>query len=90
MVVEYQSHRERIVIRLIGKQRTLADSHDPLQRAQTLWVATKLNEQLSRCTDREIGNVMSVALERLPMFGCLSPSSQSASTPGGGSYVLGK
>ena len=58
----------RVVIGLIEKQRRLADSHDPLERAQTLWVAAELDKRLSRCTDPEIAELLSKAEERLPIF----------------------
>lgn len=58
----------RIIVGLIEKQRRLADSHDPLQRAQTLWVAAELDKHLSRCTDPEIAELLGKAEERLPIF----------------------
>ena len=53
---------------LIERQRRLADSHDPLERAKTLWVATELDKRLSRCTDAQIADLLARAEERLPIF----------------------
>jgi hypothetical protein len=58
----------RIVADLIDKQRRLADSHDPCERAKTLWVATELDKRLSRCTDVQIAELLVRAEERLPIF----------------------
>lgn len=53
---------------LIERQRRLADSHDPLERATTLWVATELDKRLSDCTDAQIAELLARAEERLPIF----------------------
>jgi hypothetical protein len=58
----------RIALGLIERQRHLADSHDPLERAQTLWVATELDKRLSHCTDAQIAELLARAEERLPIF----------------------
>jgi len=58
----------RIALDLIEKQRRLADSHDPLRRAGTLWVATELDKRLSHCTDAQIAELLLRAEERLPIF----------------------
>jgi len=58
----------RVIVGLIDKQRRLADSHDPLERAQTLWVAAELDKRLSRCADPEIAELLGKAEERLPIF----------------------
>jgi hypothetical protein len=58
----------RIALALIERQRRLADSHDPLQRAGTLWIAAELNKRLSRCTDAQIAELLARAEERLPIF----------------------
>ena len=57
-----------IALGLIEKQRRLADSRDPLERAKTLWVATELDKRLSRCTDAQIAELLARAEERLPIF----------------------
>ena len=66
--VNHESHQDRVIRALIQKQRKLADSPDPLERAGTLWVTVELDRRLSRCTDLEIANIMTVAQERLPLF----------------------
>jgi len=57
-----------IALALIERQRRLADSHDPLQRAGTLWIATELDKRLLRCTDAQIAELLARAEERLPIF----------------------
>ena len=58
----------RIALDLIERQRQLGDSHDPVQRARTLWVATELDKRLSRCTDAQIAELILRTEERLPIF----------------------
>jgi hypothetical protein len=53
---------------LITRQRKLADSSDPLERAKTPWVAVELDKRLSRCTDAQIAELLARAQERLPIF----------------------
>ncbi len=52
----------------IERQRKLADSHNPLERAKTLWIATELDRHLSHCTDAQIAELLARAEERLPIF----------------------
>jgi hypothetical protein len=52
----------------IERQRELADSHNPLERAKTLWIATELDKRLSHCTDAQIAELLARAEERLPIF----------------------
>jgi|HubBroStandDraft_4_1064222.scaffolds.fasta_scaffold593125_1 hypothetical protein len=66
--MEQPARTVRVIIGLIGKQRRLADSHDPLERAQTLWVAAELDKRLSRCSDWEIAELLCTAEERLPIW----------------------
>ena len=66
--MEDSSEKVRIALELIERQRRLADSRDPLERAKTLWVATELGKRLSRCTDAQIGELLLRAEERLPIF----------------------
>ena len=66
--MEDSTERVRIALALIERQRRLADSHDPLERAKTLWVATELDKRLSRCTDAQIAELLLRAEERLPIF----------------------
>ena len=65
---KHDSDEDRIIRALIKKQRKLADSLDPLERAGTLRVAVELDQRLSRCTDQEIANIMTVAQKWLPLF----------------------
>jgi hypothetical protein len=62
------TERVRIALALIERQRRLADSHHPLQRAKTLWVAAELDKRISRCTDAQIAELLLRAEERLPIF----------------------
>jgi hypothetical protein len=66
--MEQPARTLRVTIGLIEKQRRLADSPDPLERAQTLWVAAELDKRLSRCTDPEIAELLGKAAERLPIY----------------------
>ena len=52
----------------IERQRKLADSPDPLERAKTLWVAVELDKRLSRCTDAQTAELLSRTEERLPIW----------------------
>lgn len=52
----------------IERQRKLADSPDPLERAQTLWVAVELDKRLSHCTNAQIAELLARAEERLPIW----------------------
>jgi len=52
----------------IERQRKLADSQNPLERAKTLWIATELDRRLSHCTDAQIAELLARAEERLPIF----------------------
>jgi hypothetical protein len=60
--------RLRAALALIEGQRRLADSHNPLERAKTLWIAAELDKRLSRCTDAQIADLLARAEERLPIF----------------------
>jgi hypothetical protein len=53
---------------LIEHQRKLACSADPAERFRTLWVAAMLDQQLSQCTDREIGGLMRLVQQRPGIF----------------------
>jgi hypothetical protein len=66
--MEQQARTVRVIVGLIEKQRRLADSPDPFQRAQTLWLATELDKRLSRCSDWEIAELLGKAEERLPIW----------------------
>ena len=68
MGMEGSPERVRIALELIERQRRLADSRDPLERAKTLWVATELDNRLSPCTDAQIAELLLRAEERLPIF----------------------
>jgi hypothetical protein len=66
--MEHSASSLRMICRLIDRQRRLAESHDPLERASTLWVAGELDDRLSCCTDQEIAQLIHKAQERLSVF----------------------
>jgi hypothetical protein len=58
----------RAIHALIERQRRVAASPDLAVRCRTLWIATRLDQQLSRCTDHEIGQLMLIVQERFALF----------------------
>ena len=59
---------QRAVRALIQRQRELANSPHPTERFRTLWVAAMLDRQLARCSDREIGSLLSFVQDRFHIF----------------------
>jgi hypothetical protein len=66
--LEERSEANRIIRVLIEKQRDLSSSTDVVKRFRTLWIIAMLEERLAGCTDREIGELMDVVLERFGIF----------------------
>ena len=62
------SELHRVVRVLIRRQRRLMHSSDPLERFHTLWIAALLDEHLTQCTDREIGELLILVQERFHIF----------------------
>lgn len=66
--LEHRSEAELAVRTLIREQRRLANSIKISERLRILWVAARLDQQLARCSDREIGELMVVVQERFGIF----------------------
>jgi len=43
-------------------------SSDPVERFHTLWIAALLDEYLTQCTDRQIGELLIFVQERFRIF----------------------
>ncbi len=56
-------------LELFEWQRRLAASRDPVERFRTLWVGALLGERLTRCSDRQIGDLLSMVQDGLALFG---------------------
>jgi hypothetical protein len=54
--------------KLFDQQRRLAGSHDLLERIRTLWIGALLGERLERCSDHEIGDLLSLVQDGLGLF----------------------
>jgi len=53
---------------LFRYQQRLARSHDLLERLRTLWIGALLGERLERCSDYEIGDLLSLVQDRFGIF----------------------
>jgi hypothetical protein len=53
---------------LFEYQRRLAESHDLNERLKTLWIGALLGERLERCSDRQIGDLLSMVQDGLGIF----------------------
>jgi hypothetical protein len=53
---------------LFEYQRKLAASHDLLERLRTLWIGALLGERLERCSDHEIGDLLSLVQDVFGLF----------------------
>jgi len=68
--LEHLTPDDQSVRELFEYQRKLAGSHDLLERLKVLWVAAQLRERLERCSDDEIGELLSLVRD---VFGLFSP-----------------
>jgi hypothetical protein len=48
--------------------RKLAKSHDIAERIRTLWIAAQFGERLERCSNAQIGDLLSMVQERMGLF----------------------
>ena len=53
---------------LFEEHRRLAVSHDLIERLSTLWAGALLGERLPRCSDHEIGDLLSLVQDGLGVF----------------------
>ena len=66
--MEQGSQRYRAIRALVERQRRLAASPNLGARIPILWIAATLHKRLGRCTDREIGDLMAIIMERFHIF----------------------
>jgi hypothetical protein len=66
--LNYLPSEELAVEELFSQQRKLARSHDFAERFQTLWIGALLDERMTRCSDPEIGNLLSLVQDGLGLF----------------------
>ena len=66
--MNYLPSEELAVEELFSQQRKLARSHDFAQRFRTLWIGALLGERMTRCSDPEIGNLLSLVQDGLGLF----------------------
>ena len=48
--------------------RKLAKSHDIAERLRTLWIVTAFGERLERCSDAQIGDLLSKVQDGMALF----------------------
>lgn len=53
---------------LFEAQRRLAGSPNLIERLSTLWAGALLGERLARCSDHEIGDLLSLVQDGLGLF----------------------
>ena len=59
---------ELSVSELFKYQRRMAKSHDLNERLKTLWIGALLGERLEGCSDRQIGDLLSIVQDGLGLF----------------------
>ena len=66
--LEHMLPEEASVRELFEFQRKLAGSHDLVERLSVLWIVGLLDERLEQCSDREIGDSLSLVQDGLGIF----------------------
>jgi hypothetical protein len=66
--VEHLLPEELSVEQLFEYLRKLAKSHDIAERLRTLWILAAFGERLERCSDGQIGDLLSMVQERMGLF----------------------
>jgi hypothetical protein len=66
--VEQLSPEELSLMELFEYFRELAKSHDIAERLRTLWFAAAFAERLERCSDGQIGDLLSMVQEHMGLF----------------------
>ena len=66
--MEHLSPEDLSPMELFEHMRKLAKSHDIAERIRTLWFAAAFGERLKRCSDGQIGDLLSVVQERMELF----------------------
>jgi len=59
-----KSELHRLISVLIHEQRRLLNSPHLAERFGVLWIAATLDMRLTKCTDREIGELLAIAHNR--------------------------
>jgi hypothetical protein len=66
--VEHLSPERLSTVELFEFLRKLAKSPDVSERLQTLWFAAAFAERLERCSDGQIGDLLSAVQEHMGLF----------------------
>ena len=66
--MEHSIPDELSVEELFQYQRKLARSHDLLERLRTLWIGAQLGERLEWCSDRQIGDLLTLVQDGIGIF----------------------
>jgi hypothetical protein len=66
--VEHLSPEKLPTVELFEFLRKLAKSPDVSERLQTLWFAAAFAERLERCSDGQIGDLLSMVQEHMGLF----------------------
>jgi hypothetical protein len=66
--VEHLSPEELSAMELFQYLRELARSHDMAERLRTLWIVAAFGGRLERCSDAQIGDLLSMVQERMAIF----------------------
>ena len=66
--MDHNSDLDKFVRALIDEQRRLINSPHLAERFRTFWTVATLDKRLRRCTDREIGTLLTIAQDRFHIF----------------------
>jgi hypothetical protein len=66
--VEHLLPEELSAMELFEHMRKLAKSHDIAERIRTLWFAAAFGERLERCSDGQIGDLLSKVQDGMGLF----------------------
>jgi hypothetical protein len=66
--VEHLLPEELSAMELFEYLSKLAKSHDIAERLRTLWIVALFGERLERCSDAQIGDLLSMVQERMAIF----------------------
>jgi hypothetical protein len=66
--VEHLSPEGLSAMDLFEHLRQLAKSQDAVERLRTLWIVASFGERLERCSDAQIGDLLSMVQERMSLF----------------------
>jgi hypothetical protein len=66
--VEHLPPKELSATELFGYLLKLAKSQNVVERLRTLWFAAAFGERLERCSDRQIGDLLSMVQDGMGLF----------------------